>query len=64
MEVLWVKRLVAGVVAAYLLFAVSGRLVEAVGAVSCAGADNWWCHKPTLSMFRWVFPWPHRSHHG
>ena len=59
-----VKRLVAGILAAYLLFAVSGRVVEAVGAVRCGCASDCWCQKPPLAMFRWVFPWRHRSRHG
>lgn len=45
--------------AVYLLFAVIGRLVEAMGAVRCDCADSCWCQRPVLSAFRWAFPFGH-----
>ncbi len=53
---------VAGLlVAAYLAAAVTGRLRERMGMISCACAEDCWCHKPGLSLFRWVFPRGHTS---
>jgi hypothetical protein len=43
----------------YLLFAVIGRFVEGMGAVTCDCAPDCWCKKPGLSTFRWVFPAGH-----
>jgi hypothetical protein len=56
-----VKRLLVGVGATYLLFAVIGRFVEGIGAVECGCAADCWCKRPGLSVFRWVFPYGHRS---
>lgn len=56
-----VRRVVACILGLYLLFAVVGRFVEAMGAVRCGCAHDCWCHRPGLSTFRWVFPWGHRS---
>jgi hypothetical protein len=54
------KRVLVGVGAVYLLFAVIGRFVEAMGAVRCDCAADCWCKKPGLSTFRWVAPFGHR----
>jgi hypothetical protein len=56
-----VKRLVAGLAGLYLLFAVIGRFVEGMGAAKCACAQDCWCKRPALSVFRWVFPFGHRA---
>jgi hypothetical protein len=53
------KRALASVAGAYLLFAVIGRFVEGMGAVECGCAGNCWCKRTVLSTFRWVFPWGH-----
>ncbi len=53
------KRLVLGAASLYLLFAVIGRFVEGMGAVSCECQPDCWCKKPGLSTFRWVFPAGH-----
>lgn len=45
----------------YLLFALIGRYVEAMGAVRCTCSSACWCHRPGLGLFRWVFPWGHRA---
>jgi hypothetical protein len=54
------KRLLVGLGALYLLFAVIGRFVEGMGAVQCGCASTCWCKKPVLSTFRWVFPYGHQ----
>ena len=55
------KRLLAGAGSTYLLFAVIGRFVEAMGAVECGCAADCWCKRPVLSVFRWVFPYGHNG---
>jgi hypothetical protein len=55
-----VKRVLAGVVALYLLAAVMTRLAEAMGMRQCGCADDCWCKRPGLNVFRWVFPRGHR----
>ena len=54
------KRVVGCLVGLYLLFAIIGRFVEGMGAVTCECLDDCWCKRPVLSTFRWVFP---RGHH-
>jgi hypothetical protein len=56
-----VKRLVVRLASLYLLFAVIGRFVEGMGAVECGCDRSCWCHKPGLSLFRWVFPYGHKG---
>ena len=58
------RRVLLGTAAVYLLFAVIGRFVEAMGAVTCGCAPDCWCHKPGLSTFRWVFPAGHSTGAG
>jgi hypothetical protein len=55
-----VGRVAGWVVGLYLLFAVIGRFVEAMGAARCGCGEDCWCQRPVLSTFRWVFPWGHR----
>lgn len=45
----------------YLHLALVGRFVEAMGAVRCECAATCWCHRPVLSLFRWVFPIAHTA---
>jgi hypothetical protein len=54
------KRVVAGLAGVYLLAALIGRVTEAMGIHTCGCAEDCWCRKPGLSVFRWVFP---RGHH-
>ena len=54
-----VKRFLVGAGSLYLLFAVIGRFVEGMGAVTCECRPDCWCKKPVLSTFRWVFPAGH-----
>jgi len=58
-----VKRLVIVVLGGYLLLAIGNKVAEAAGIRRCGCADDCWCRRPVLSLFRWVFPWPHRSRH-
>ena len=56
------RRLVAVILGAYLLLAVGNKVAEHMGAMQCGCTDDCWCRKPGLSLFRWVFPYWHRSH--
>jgi hypothetical protein len=54
------RRVTGYVLGLYLLSAVIGRFVEAMGAVHCGCGPACWCKRPILSTFRWVFPFRHR----
>lgn len=56
-----VRRILGYLACAYVLFALIGKYVESMGAVQCECANECWCHRPGLSLFRWVFPWGHRA---
>jgi len=58
-----VKRLVLVLAAGYVAVAAANRAAERFGLMSCGCADDCGCHRPGLSLFRWVFPWGHRSAH-
>ena len=55
------KRIAGLLVGAYLAAAVIGLLRERLGLIACGCADDCWCHRPGLSLFRWVFPRGHTS---
>jgi hypothetical protein len=57
------KRIILVALGLYLLTAVANKAAEAAGAMTCGCADDCWCKLPGLSVFRWVFPWGHRSAH-
>ena len=57
------RRSVTVLVAGYLLVAAGNRVAEHVGVMRCGCAADCWCRRPGLSLFRWVFPWGHRSAH-
>lgn len=57
------RRVVAIVVAGYLLVALGNKLVERMGGIRCGCAEDCWCRRPGLSLFRWVFPRWHRTTH-
>jgi hypothetical protein len=57
-----VRRTIVTAVPLYLLFAIIGRFVEGMGAVSCGCRPDCWCKKPVLSTFRWVFPYGQRGY--
>ena len=54
------RRVTGYVLGFYLLFAIIGRFVEAMGAVQCSCGPNCWCKRPILRTFRWAFPFRHR----
>ncbi|MDR7253360.1 hypothetical protein J2X46_002345 [Nocardioides sp. BE266] len=51
------RRLVGVLLSGYLLLAVGNKVAEAAGARRCHCADECWCRRAGLSLFRWVFPW-------
>ena len=53
------KVLLSRAASLYLLFAVIGRFVEGMGAVTCECRPECWCKTPVLSTFRWVLPVGH-----
>lgn len=55
------KRVVGLAVGLYLMAAVVGRVRESMGLIACGCADDCWCKRPGLSVFRWVFPRGHKS---
>ena len=55
------KRAILGLLTTYVLLALMGRFVEAMGAAQCECASTCWCKQPGLSLFRWTFP---RGHHS
>lgn len=55
------KRVVYLAVGVYLAAAVVGLVRERMGMIACGCADDCWCKRPGLSLFRWVFP---RGHNG
>jgi hypothetical protein len=57
-----VRRTIVTALSLYLLFAIIGRFVEGMGAVSCGCGPDCWCKKSVLSTFRWVFPYGHRGY--
>lgn len=57
------KRVVLALVGAYLGVAAGDRVAEHFGVMTCGCANDCWCHRPGLSLFRWVFPWRHRACH-
>jgi hypothetical protein len=57
------KRAVLVLVGGFLLVAVGNKAAEAAGAVTCDCAVDCWCRRAGPNVFRWVFPWGHRSAH-
>lgn len=57
------KRVFVILLGGYLLLALGNKAAEAAGAIRCGCADECWCKRPGLSLFRWVFPWQHTSGH-
>jgi hypothetical protein len=49
------------VIGIYLGAALVTRGLEETGAVyRCGCAADCWCKRPSLTVFRWVFPYAHR----
>ena len=57
------KRAVLMLVGDYVLVAVGNRGAEHFGAMRCDCAEDCWCRRPGLNLFRWVFPWRHYPRH-
>ena len=57
------KRVVLVAFGSYLLVAVGNRVAETAGALRCGCAQDCWCQRPGLGLFRWVCPWRHRGAH-
>lgn len=55
------KRVLGTAIGLYVAAAVVGLVREGMGIVSCGCADDCWCHRPGLRLFRWVFPRGHKS---
>ncbi|MBC9822120.1 hypothetical protein [Terrabacter sp. MAHUQ-38] len=55
------KRVLGLAVGLYLAAAVVGLVRERAGLIACGCADDCWCHRPGLRVFRWVFPRGHKS---
>ena len=57
------RRIVLVTVGGYVLVAAGNRVAEHFGMMTCDCAEECWCHRSGLSLFRWVFPWGHRPAH-
>lgn len=55
------KRVVGLAVGLYLTAAVVGHARERMALIACGCAEDCWCKRPGLSLFRWVFPRGHKS---
>ena len=55
------KRALALAAGVYITAGLVGLLRERLGMVACGCADDCWCKRPGLSVFRWVFPRGHKS---
>ena len=48
-------------VATVLVVAAITRVAEAAGLRTCGCADDCWCRRPGLELFRWIVPFGHAS---
>ena len=55
------KRVLGVATGLYLGAAAVGLVRERMGLISCGCAEDCWCHRPGLRLFRWVFPRGHKS---
>ncbi len=55
------KRVLMSLALGYVVLGLITRLREAAGAYTCSCDPDCWCRKPSLSLFRWVFPRFHRN---
>ncbi len=44
----------------YVVAALAGLTRERRGEVTCGCAQECWCKRPVLSLFRWVLPLGHK----
>jgi hypothetical protein len=55
------KRMFGTATGIYLAAALVPRGLEGTGAVYRCGCEaDCWCERPTLTVFRWVFPYGHK----
>lgn len=54
-------RAILAFVATVLFVAVLTRVAEAAGIRRCGCADDCWCKRPGLDLFRWIVPVGHSS---
>lgn len=54
-------RAIIAFIGAVVLAAVATRLAEAAGVRTCGCADDCWCRRPGLDLFRWIVPFGHSS---
>jgi hypothetical protein len=54
-----VKRIAVVLACGYVFLAVLGHMKERSGTLRCGCTEQWWCKKPGVSLFRWVFPFGH-----
>lgn len=54
-------RRLLGLAGLYPSLAIVGRVQERMGLRECGCAEDCWCRRPGLSLFRWVFPRGHQS---
>lgn len=57
------RRALPLLVSGYVLVAIANKLAEHRGLIACDCVGDCWCRRPSLSMFRWVFPWRHHPAH-
>lgn len=55
-------RFVRWLLAAYVITAVILRVSETAGMRQCGCAEDCWCKRPGLNLFRWVFPFGHSAY--
>lgn len=55
------KRVVGLAAGLYLAAALVGHARERLERIGCGCAEDCWCKRPGLSLFRWVFPYGHQS---
>jgi len=55
------KRVLGLAVGVYVGAALLGLVRERMGLIACGCAEDCWCKRPGLSVFRWVFPRGHQS---
>lgn len=58
------KRAAHVLIGGYALLAAGNRVAEHFGMRRCDCADDCWCRRTGPSLFRWVFPWGHRTAHS
>jgi hypothetical protein len=55
-----VRRSLNLTVLGYVLAGLAALSLERMGYYSCGCQPDCWCKRPTLRVFRWIFPYGHR----